>query len=514
MIESKRSSLHDDAGQERAEREVDRFRRALGPFVVAAEMTRMAMTFTNATEPGNPIIFANDSFLALTGFAQDEVVGQSFGFLMARVADPDALARIEAQFEEEATETIEVECRRRDGRPFLVAVRINPVRDRQGKIVQHCASFVDLSGHIERVRRERDALHALYQHTPDFIATTEGPEHRFSFANDAYQQLVGNRGILGESVAEAMPELVAQGFIAVLDRVYRSGQPFTGECVPVELQRETGQDGELRFIDFIYQAIRAPDGVITGIFCEGHDVSAQKQAADQVRTLQAEVIHLARVSAMGTMAATLAHELTQPLTAISNHVAVGRHLIEADGAGTEPVAGILSDVSDSARRACEIIRRLKDMTKRAKPARELFDLRDAVRETVALMRVGACERVLIADLSRDSTMIDADRIQIQQVIMNLIRNGCEAAAGRGDGRVTISTLVKEDRAIVSVRDNGAGVAPDIAGSLFEWADSTKPDGMGIGLSICRTIIDAHDGAIWLEESGSGGAHFRFSVPLA
>jgi two-component system sensor kinase FixL len=482
--------------------------------VVAAQVTRMAMTFTNASEPGNPIIFANDSFLALTGFACEEVVGQSFHFLMARVADPDSVARIEAQFDEEDTETIEVECRRSDGQSVLVAIRINPVHDKDGKVVQHCISFVDLSAHVERVRQERDALHALYQHTPDFIATTHGAGHCFTFANDAFRRLVGSRGVLGQRVADALPELATQGFTAVLNDVFASGKSFAGKSMAVDLRRGSGASGETRFIDFICQAIRGPEGDITGIFCEGHDVTEQKQAAEQVHRLQADVIHLARVSAMGTMAATLAHELSQPLSAVSNYAELCSQVADSDDPDRAQLAEGLKGIRESAGRAREIVLRLKSMTKRKKPERERFDLKDSVAETLEIMRIGVCRTVTLSDRNTSAgVVVEADRVQIQQVMINLLRNGCEATFGRTNRRVTISTSVAEGFAIVSVQDNGPGVEPDSVASLFDWSDSTKPDGMGIGLSICRTIVSAHGGEIWLVKSPRRGACFRFSLPL-
>lgn len=493
-----------------AEHEVERFRQALGPFVVAAEATRMAMIFTNAGLPDNPIIFANDAFLALTGYDSDEVVRQSFRFLMSRVAEPEAIEAIAVQFEEKATETIDVMCKRKDGSRFLAAIRINPVEDKQGNVRQHCISFINRSADEERVIRERDALHALFQHTPDFIAMMEGPEHRFTFANDAYQLLVGNWDVVGETLAEALPGIVGQGFVELLDEVYRTGVRFTGENMPVELAGENGP--EPHFVDFIYQAIRDDDGTIIGIFCEGHDVTGKKQARDQMQALQAQVTQTARASAMVTMAATLAHELSQPLTVISNYVSVCNSLFAA-GTDMAALAQALGGISEGSRRAAQIMRSLKDMSEQREANRERFDLKEAIRESIGLIHAGAHPGAPIDDTGCARVTIEADRVQIEQVIMNLARNACEAIAGTPDCQVVISTSVKENCVVVSVRDSGPGVTSGAAADLFEWSDSSKPGGMGIGLSICRTIIEAHGGRIWLE-SGSGGADFRFSVPIA
>ncbi len=496
--------------QKVAEHEVDKFRRALGPFVVAAEATRMAMAFTNATAAGNRLVFANDSFLELTGYTCAEVVGQPFDFLMSAMADPEAIERIAAQFERKEVETIEVECRRHDGRSSLLAIRINPVHDRNGNVVQHCISFVSLNEHVERERKEREALHTLYQHTPDFIITMEGPEHRFTFANDAYQLLVGDRVLLGEAVADALPEVVGQGFITLLDRVFETGEPFTADGMPVTLEGKGGP--EQHFVDFIYQAVRGANGAITGIFCEGHDTTEQKLCSDRVKMLQADLIKATRASAMETMVATLAHELNQPLAAISNYAGACARLIDLDGANASKMATAVTGISAGARRVGDIIRRLRDMSEQRAVHREIFDLKAAIRESIELVQAGAWARASIDDGACRSVEIEADRVQIEQVIMNLVRNGCEAVAGIDGGKVIVSAVVKGTNAIVSVRDNGAGVSAKATARLFAHAPSTKAEGMGIGLSICRNIIEGHGGVIWLE-SESDGANFCFSVPI-
>jgi len=147
--------------QKDAEAEVESFREDLGPFVVAAQTTRMAMVFTDATEPDNPIIFANDSFLSLTGYDREEVLGKSFNFLMAHVADAEALTRIKAEFEGSSSGGTEVLYRRKDGSEFWSAVFISPVRDAGGAIIQYFASFADLTKHKEDEVRSRMLIDEL-----------------------------------------------------------------------------------------------------------------------------------------------------------------------------------------------------------------------------------------------------------------------------------------------------------------------------------------------------------------
>ena len=496
--------------QELAEQEVDDFRQALGPFVVAAQATRMPMVFTNAGEAGHPIIFANDSFLKLVGYQRDEVIGQPFNFLVLGRVEPATLELIRRQFEHRC-ETLDVEIRRADGGQVWAALCVDPVHDHDGEVVQHCISFVDLSAQMKRMRRERAALHALYEHTPGFIALTEGPEHRFAFANAAYQKLIGPRDYLGLAVEQVFPELNGQPIFAELDNVYRTGESYYGAAMPIRLQREPGADLETRFLDFICQPVREPDGSISGMFWEGHDVTEQRRGAEQIEALQSKLIHLSRVSAMGTMAATLAHELTQPLTAISNYAAACTSQLNANGDKAE-IAEDLIAIGECARRGGEIIRRMRDMSMRRRARREIFDLKQAVRESIVLVRAGAGKGVSIEDRSRGGVILEADRIQIQQVLMNLIRNACEAVNGVS-GRVRVSTSIRDGMVVISVMDTGKGVSVTATEALFKWSESSKPHGSGMGLSICRTIVEAHGGKLWLESSRGEGACFSFSLPV-
>jgi PAS domain S-box-containing protein len=159
--------------QKSAEADVDGFRQDLGPFVVAAETTRMAMVFTDAKASGNPIIFVNDAFLELTGYAREEVLGQSFNFLMARGADPEVLARIKATFAGNAASGSEISYRRRDGSVFWSAIHINPVRDGAGDIVQHFASFVDLTDHKLEQAQSRMLIDELNHRVKNTLATVQ-----------------------------------------------------------------------------------------------------------------------------------------------------------------------------------------------------------------------------------------------------------------------------------------------------------------------------------------------------
>lgn len=227
----------------------------------------------------------------------------------------------------------------------------------------------------------------------------------------------------------------------------------------------------------------------------------------------AELTSASRASAMGTMAATLAHELNQPLTVISNYTAVCGLLISRDPQENADLKIAVAGIRDGVHRMARIICSLRNMSEERAPTLEVFDIKDAIRESVELVLAGTGCDVPIDDGDALSVQLVADRIQIEQVIMNLLRNACEAVSPVV-GQVSVSACVKGQDAIVSVWDNGSGVSAKAAATLFERGNSIKLEGMGIGLSICRTIIEEHGGKIWLGSSSSSGANFCFSVPIA
>jgi PAS domain S-box-containing protein len=168
------SELTEKSDQQKdAEAEVESFRRDLGPFVVAAETTRMAMVFTDEEKPDNPIIFANDSFLSLTGYNREEVLGKSFNFLMANGSDAEALTRIKAEFKGSSSSGMEVLCRRKDGGEFWAAVFVSPVRDARGDIVQYFASFVDLTKHKENETQSKMLIDELNHRVKNILSTVQ-----------------------------------------------------------------------------------------------------------------------------------------------------------------------------------------------------------------------------------------------------------------------------------------------------------------------------------------------------
>lgn len=253
------------------------------------------------------------------------------------------------------------------------------------------------------------------------------------------------------------------------------------------------------------------------------DLTDQQLTESRLKELQSEVTHMSRFTALGEMASTLAHEINQPLTAISNYLKGCQRLLERGDAGQAPgQTAVLRDAvgkaASQALRAGDIIRRLREFVSRGDSDRRVESLPRLIEDASTLGLVGAKEQGIEVSYRLDprADLVMADRIQIQQVLVNLIRNAIEVMVELADRRrLDIATVANADGTVqVSVSDSGAGLAPEVAAHLFQPFVTTKRKGMGLGLSICRTIVEAHGGKIWVEPRPGGGTIFHFTLRTA
>jgi two-component system sensor kinase FixL len=316
---------------------------------------------------------------------------------------------------------------------------------------------------------------------------------------------------IGQNVKILMPAPYREAHDGYLARYMRTGERRIigigrvvvgmrkdGSTFPMELAVGEMNSGNQRFF--------------TGFI---RDLTERQKTEARLQELQSELVHISRLTAMGEMASTLAHELNQPLSAIANYLKGSRRMLEAaDDERSAILRDVFDKASDQAMRAGQIIRRLRDFVSRGESERRVESITKLVEEASALALVGVKDRGIKVRFQFDPSvdLVLADRVQIQQVLLNLIRNAMDAMEDSADRDLMISVMPEGRRNVrVSVADTGAGLSPDVAEQLFQPFITTKRHGMGVGLSISRTIVEAHGGRIWAEPSPPVGTVFNFTL---
>lgn len=361
--------------------------------------------------------------------------------------------------------------------------------------------------------RSESHLRSILATVPDAMVIIDERGLILSFSAAA-EKMFGYREpeVLSENVSLLMPSPDRErhdGYIRKYlatgkGRIIGTGRVTTarhrdGHTFPIELAvGEARVDGKRIFTGFI------------------RDLTERQQAELRLQELQAELAHVGRVSEVGTLASALAHELNQPLTAVANYCETARDLLDEplDGQMIEVLREALDDASRQSMRAGQIVRRLRDFITHGRTERRVENLPRLINEANALALVGSREHGIEVQVHLDpaANSVLVDRIQIQQVLVNLIRNAIDAMAGARERLLEISTR-REPGGLVrlSVSDTGGGIDETVAEHLFQPFVTSKEGGMGVGLSICRTIIEAHGGRIWFERGAHSGTVFHFTL---
>jgi two-component system sensor kinase FixL len=358
-------------------------------------------------------------------------------------------------------------------------------------------------------------LQAIVETSPDGLITIDETGVVQSF-NPAAERMFGYGAteVIGHNVRRLMPPPYREEHDSYIARYLR-----TGEKRIIGIGREVlGQrkDGAIFPLELAVGEVQAEGRRIFAGFVR--DVSARQQADERLRELQAELVHVSRLSAMGEMASALAHELNQPLTAIINYAQAARRSLGGTGDERQAtLSSLLDKTSEQASRAGQIIHRLRQFIAKGETERALEDANAVVEEASALASIGTAGKAIAVRRSFASNLppVLIDKIQIHQVITNLIRNSVDALAEADRREIVISTEPAGADAIeIRVADTGPGLAPEVAARLFQPFVTTKPGGIGIGLSICRSIVDAHGGKLWASANPGGGATFHVVLPVA
>ena len=503
----------------RSEALTPQIEKALGEQVMGEELSLFFHVADNFAicmlDDSGKVAIWNSGTEKLLGWSESEALGREFSFIFD-AADrqrqlPSAqleIARREGVFRDRSWRV------RKNGSRLLAEVTISriegdgPLAGGFGQIMRDITSEDTQAKSLEA---STVLLRSILETVPDAMIIIDEHGKVLSFSKAAETLFGYDSGeIIGQNVSILMPFPDRERHDDYLARYRETGvRRIIGSSRRVIGRRKDGSTfpHDLR----VGEAIGGGQRVFAGFV---RDLSEQEDAQSRLRELQRELNHIARVSEMGTLATVMAHELNQPLMAIGNMVQTSSDLLRTDGtaANLALIRQALDDAGAEAMRAGAILRRLRSFVSRGEIERSIEDPRSLVEDALALIWSDAKVRniqcpVMVAE---DVGQILVDRVHIQQVVLNLLINAKDSI-GR-DGEIRISVRAIGNMAEFRISDSGPGVPPDRISRLFEPFSTTKHNGMGLGLSICRTIVEAHGGKIWYEGSGTPGAAFLFTLP--
>jgi two-component system sensor kinase FixL len=365
-----------------------------------------------------------------------------------------------------------------------------------------------------RLAEERFRLVVEAAATAMIMVNKEG---RITLINKRVETLFGySRDELIEQPVEMLvPERQRSGH-----RGFRHGYLCDPQARPMGAGRELfgrRKDGSEVPIEIGLNPIHTSEGLF--VLASIVDITERKQAELEAARQRHDLAHLARVTTLGELSSSLAHELTHPLTAILSNAQAAQRFLDGDDVDLSEVREILKDIVTEDQRAAEVIHRLRRLLKKGEPQNycDDVDLNEVIRDVLKLMRNDLINQnvTVDTDLAQNLPAVIGDRVQLQQVLLNLVLNACEAMTGNDSSKrqLLIASKMTKSAVRVSVTDHGGGIPEQKMEQIFERFFTTKKKGMGLGLSICRTIIDAHRGKIWAANNADHGATFHFRLPI-
>jgi two-component system, LuxR family, sensor kinase FixL len=486
-------------------------------FRVAVERSPNAIVLVN--DQGR-ILLVNTQGEKLFGYSREELLGQSVeslvperfrnahpahraGFLAAPQARPMGAGR-------------ELFGLRKDSSEFPIEIGLSPMHTAEGLII--LTTIIDISERkrsAEALEKERVFLRQVIDTAPNFIFAKDR-DGCFTLANqaiaDAYDTTVEN--LIGKSDADFNPnkeevEAFRRDDQQVIDTLK---ERFIAE------EHITDAKGRLRWLQTVKRPIIESDGSARQVLGASTDITRRKETEIELREQRAELAHVARISTMGELAASLAHELNQPLTAILSNAQAALRFMTSKPADLEEVREILHDIVKDNSRAGDVIRRMRALVKKEALEFSTLDLASLLRDVIALVHSDAIlQNVRVTyELDDDLPPVRGDKVQLQQVVLNLLLNAFDAMneCPASEREVKLKTERQDAELIkVAVSDRGTGLSGDKLDKIFQPFYTTKGEGLGMGLSICRSIIEAHGGHLWAENNADHGATFYFTLPV-
>lgn len=475
--------------------------------------------------------FISSNVKMIYGYAPEEIYKEGEALWFGRI-HPDDVAKVkdafEAVFEKGVSLDVEYRIRRRDGEWIWLLDRSIGAYERGG--VQYADGVFSeitarkraeeklrsvnqqLAASEQELRESQHLLDATINNSPAVIYV-KNLAGRYLLVNKAYEKILGmsREEILGKTDEALFPKDVADKFWENDERAVESDLPVEFEEVALHA------NGELHTYISTKFSLRDSDGSPYAVCGISTDITERKQLAEREREHHAQLAHFSRLTVAGELASGMAHELNQPLTAITTYAQACRRMIDSGDADPAKIRDAAGEIAAQAMRGGEIIRRMRGFVRKQAPQRVKADLNEIVREAIELVKTQAqhSEVTLQLEFSEEPLMVLADKVQIQQVVVNLLRNGFESMAETAacERVVTVRTSRTDQGMIeVAVEDKGAGLSGSDREKIFESFFTTKSDGLGIGLSISRSIIEEHEGHIWATPNPDKGTSFRVALP--
>jgi PAS domain S-box-containing protein len=459
--------------------------------------------------------YVSDRFCEIIGRPREWLIGKKGLDLAA----PDQQQHWHAQHanrQQGSVDSFEIALVKGSGERMDAFVSPRPLFDSAGRYTGSFALLMDVTERrrAERARREsEEKLRLIVENLTELVLKLDG-ERRILYASPSFLAYFGltEAEVLGRPNPITIHEedwpavAAARASVAV--------PPYT-----MTVEHRVMTPAGWRWLSWSARGIVDATGRLTAIVATARDITARRRAEEQARQHLQSLAHVARVSSMGEMASAIAHEINQPLTAIANYTYASVRMLRSGAASREEVLEVLQRVAAEAERAGEVVRRMRSFVRGDEGQIQAVEANFLVNEVVRLAAADARQNGVELDVRLETglAMVLADSIQIQQVLLNLVRNAIEAIAmsGAGERRIVLATRAADDGMIeIAVADSGPGLAGAELERVFEPFYTTKPEGIGIGLALSRSIVDAHGGRLWATANPGPGATFHLTLPTS
>jgi len=462
------------------------------------------------------ILEANDEFLRMVGYDREDLIA---GHLHRTTMTPpewrDRDARTVAELKRIGTaQPFEKEYVRKDGSrvPVLIGGAMFGEGTSQG--VGFVLDLTERKRAVEALRQSEERFRTLVQFSFDVYWETDA-QHRFS--HQEFAESLADAPELGSEIGKTRWEVP---YLEPDEEAWRKHRETLDAHLPFrdfELAR-LGPDGSKRYVSVSGLPVFDDTGRFVGYRGVGRHITERRRAEEALRAMQAELAHVNRVTTMGELSASIAHEVNQPIAATVTNAQAALRWLRAQPPDLDEVRASLSRIVEDGKRAGNVISGIRALINKVPPRKDRFDLNEAVLETVALTRSEVLNHgiLLQTELAPGLPRVDGDRTQLQQVILNLILNAVEAMDGLDEGTRELRINTEREAGggvLVTVRDSGPGLNQADVERVFTAFYTTKPKGMGMGLAICRSMVEAHGGRLWASANEPRGAVFQFTLPL-